>query len=80
MTLLAEIPPPWRPLWLALNGYPTVGAPGVRDPDAPCDAFEPVGAPFARAPGTGDCSTDGHYMCDECVRMSAEASAWRSEP
>jgi hypothetical protein len=33
-----------------------------RDPDAPCpsDAFEP-GAP------SGDCDTDGHYMCSECV-------------
>lgn len=40
----------------------TFGAPGVRDPNALCEAFEP-GEPGPR----GDCSTDGHYLCDECV-------------
>lgn len=37
-----------------------IGAPGLRDRDAPCFDFEP-GAP------AGDCETDGHYLCDECV-------------
>ena len=47
--------------WLAdeLNGRRVFGAPGVRDPDFVCDAFDPG------EPG-GDCSTDGHYLCDEC--------------
>ncbi len=36
-----------------------VGVRGVRDPDSPCDTFEP-GEP------AGDCQTDGHYMCHEC--------------
>jgi hypothetical protein len=37
------------------------GAPGVRDPEAPCEEFEP-GTP------DGSCGTDGHYMCHECER------------
>ena len=40
----------------------TVGIPGVRDADHPCEEFTP-GAP------TGDCSSDGHYMCAECVHL-----------
>jgi hypothetical protein len=35
------------------------GAPGVRDPEHPCDEFDP-GEP------DGHCGTDGHYMCTEC--------------
>jgi hypothetical protein len=35
------------------------GAPGVRDPEAPCEEFVP-GTP------DGNCGTDGHYMCHEC--------------
>lgn len=40
-------------------------ADGIRDPNAPCSAFArgtPAPAPM------GDCETDGHYICDECVR------------
>ncbi len=38
-------------------------APDPRDPDNPCDEFEPM------EPGhheTGTCETDGHYRCKEC--------------
>lgn len=35
------------------------GMSGIRDPSAPCEAFEP-GTP------RGECETDGHYLCDEC--------------
>lgn len=46
-----------------------------RDHDAPCPsrAFEP-GAP------DGDCDTDGHYMCAECVYANPVALAERYEP
>ena len=51
---------------------------GVRDPDAECDVFDPMpnidwlGIRIA-APGTGDCYTDGHYLCFGCRKMSASA-------
>lgn len=36
---------------------------GVRDPDYPCVEFR-LGDP------AGDCPTDGHYVCDECVHRA----------
>src|SRR5690606_4994163 len=57
----------WNWLIAELNGRAIVGMPGVRDLDDEgnlsrdnCDAFDPG------TPG-GTCSTDGHYMCDECT-------------
>lgn len=38
------------------------GAPGIRDPDAPCPSRE-----FTRGSPSGECRTDSHYMCRECV-------------
>jgi len=47
------------------------GAPGIRDPEAPCEAFAP-GEP------SGDCLTDGHYLCDECrERATCEGGCGR---
>lgn len=43
---------------------PKTGDRGVRDPEHPCSDFEP-GAPSER----GQCMTDGHYMCHECVHI-----------
>jgi len=45
-----------------------------RDVDYPCPSrdFEP-GEP------RGDCDTDGHYMCRECVHASRRAIAERDE-
>jgi hypothetical protein len=36
---------------------------GIRDPDAPCASFR-TGTP------EGDCETDGHYVCDDCVHRA----------
>ncbi len=36
-----------------------------RDPDADCDDFEPGAA-------SGQCWTDGHYMCSECRHRDPE--------
>jgi hypothetical protein len=44
-----------------------VGERWLRDPDAPCEAFEPG------TPGSGDCETDGHYLCEKCSEMSLSA-------
>lgn len=49
------------------------GTPGIRDVDAPCDAFGPGD------PGGGRCDTDGHYICAECVHMSAVAVEWKQD-
>lgn len=55
----------WRWLVEEVNGRRAFGMPGVRDPDAPCDAFAP-GKP------AGKCETDGHYMCDECSNRAPD--------
>lgn len=56
----------WNELVAAANGRTTFGQAGVRDPDNPCEAFDP-GEP------SGDCSPDGHYMCQECRLCDLEA-------
>jgi hypothetical protein len=67
--ILVGVPAPWFDIVAAVNGIRLFGAPGVRDPDYPCEAFDPVPGP-EYAPGDGDCDTDGHYMCLECSRVS----------
>lgn len=41
-----------------------LGSPGVRDPDSPCDRYAP-GKP------SGDCKSDGHYLCSDCEEKEA---------
>lgn len=68
------IPIAWRALVAEINGARVPdGTPGVRDADAPCEDFEPVGRAFEDAPGEGNCETDGHYLCRECVHISLAA-------
>lgn len=59
------IPTPWVALFHEINGgrIPD-GEPGIRDVDAPCEAFQ-LGEPRG-----GTCETDGHYICAECVEIS----------
>lgn len=73
-TTLARIPAPWRAIVAQINGltltaYGRVpdGLPGIRDVDAPCDVFEP-GKPQVG----GDCWTDGHYLCLECIHIDPD--------
>lgn len=54
----------WNRLYMLVNDKSTVGVDGVRDTDNPCDAFV-TGQP------QGNCSTDGHYMCNECVERAS---------
>jgi DNA-directed RNA polymerase subunit RPC12/RpoP len=70
----------WLPLLAELNGgrIPD-GTSGVRDVDAPCEAFKPHGAPWERAPGDGSCDTDGHYICAECVHISQREARRRQD-
>ena len=64
-------PPAWRGLMNEINGgrIPD-GERGIRDVDAPCESFVPTGAPYELSLGGGDCETDGHYICKECVHIS----------
>jgi hypothetical protein len=48
------------------------GTTGVRDVDAPCEAFRP-GTP------AGHCDTDGHYLCAECRVCRPHADDWPCE-
>ena len=55
----------WNWMYAELNGRSAVGQPRVRDPEYPCDVFEP-GQPRPN----NDCDGDGHYMCRECARLT----------
>jgi len=59
----------WNELHAFVNGRTRFGQVGVRDPDYPCELFDARGYD-----GTGDCHSDGHYMCTECSRLSPTAS------
>ena len=63
----------WAQLEALVNGRSLMGTPGVRDPDAACEAFDPAGEPFEEASGDGRCDTDGHYLCRECRLISTRA-------
>ena len=70
------LPPEWDALARAINNAPSrVGDAGVRDPEFPCAAFDPL-PDRAKPDGTGDCHGDGHYMCRECSRLSAASDNW----
>jgi len=58
----------WNALYAEVNGRPMVGTPGVRDIENPCEVFDGMGYD-----GGGDCHSDGHYLCDDCSRLSPDA-------
>ena len=43
-----------------------VGIPGNRDPDAECEIYMPIKKGSLKFL-SGDCETDGHYLCDKCI-------------
>ncbi len=66
---MSGLPIAWEMLRREVNGLPGfVGQPGVRDPDGLCEAFDGAGYD-----GTGNCDSDGHYLCVECSHLSPEA-------
>lgn len=73
-------PATWLELEARVNERTMFGQPGVRDPEAPCEVFDPVedidwlGLRVA-APGDGDCDSDGHYLCYGCAHLSARRRA-----
>jgi hypothetical protein len=58
----------WNELFHHVNGRTTLHQVGVRDPDNPCEDFDGAGYD-----GTGQCYSDGHYICTECSRLSPTA-------
>lgn len=63
------LPLAWEELRRFVNGYPGhEGVPGVRSAEYPCEVFDGRGYD-----GTGDCMSDGHYLCTECSQLSSEA-------
>lgn len=58
----------WGVLVRFVNASDGVGAAGVRDPEFPCILFNAEG--YA---GTGDCMSDGHYLCVDCSLLSPDA-------
>lgn len=64
---------------------PDCGVRGKRCSDYPCEGYNPV--PDAtylglqiKSPGDGDCDSDGHYLCNDCTRLSNRAIEWRQNP
>jgi hypothetical protein len=50
------------------------GVPGVRSVNFPCEHFDGL-----TPDGSGDCHSDGHYLCHECSRMSRKSDRWPDE-
>lgn len=44
-----------------------LGVPHNRDPEHPCDAYEPRPRELG---DWGSCQTDGHYLCNECAHRA----------
>lgn len=63
------LPLAWEELRRFVNGEPGYeGTPGVRSVEYPCEVFDGRGYD-----GTGECMSDGHYLCVECSELSPEA-------
>ncbi len=56
------VPPAWRELVAFVNGRPTWES--TRGHGEECEGWT------YGAGGNGDCDTDGHYRCNECVNVS----------
>jgi hypothetical protein len=68
--LLGEAAPELRVAAEEALGVPRVGRfgdPGIRDPESPCDDFDP-----GETVAFPQCYGDGHYMCKECRHLVPE--------
>lgn len=68
--------PFWK--WLMLFAYrrwasamprKPVGIPYNRDPDCPCDCYEPRPKKLGDFGDWGKCNSDGHYLCSGCAHF-----------
>lgn len=60
----------WNLLYQYVNSISVVGSPGLRDPEYPCEFFKPDGDITVEV--LHECFGDGHYMCKECLNLTAE--------
>lgn len=72
-----NLPTAWHALSESVNGRVSFGMRGVRDPDAPCGAFDPVDdidmlGTRVTTPGGGLCASDGHYLCMGCKNLDVD--------
>lgn len=67
-SIISTWPVGFRKLYLEVNCIAYVGRVGERDPENPCGEFDDAGYD-----GTGDCMSDGHYVCTDCSKLSPEA-------
>jgi hypothetical protein len=80
MAPLRDLPLDWQVLVASVNGRVLFGMAGVRDPESPCEEFDPVddidwlGLQLTAA-GDGDCQSDGHYLCLGCTHLDFERSS-----
>jgi len=51
----------------AATALDEIGAPGLRDRKNPCFEFLP-------GKSCGDCETDGHYLCGECLHRNPDGA------
>jgi hypothetical protein len=58
----------WGNLVDAVNGRVSFGAVGVRDPEYPCSEYTATSYD-----GSGQCLSDGHYECKNCLHLSPDA-------
>lgn len=58
----------WGELIANVNGRTFLGQAGVRDPEHICEDFDRKGYD-----GSGQCWSDGHYLCVHCSELSPEA-------
>lgn len=58
----------WDELVANVNGRTVLEQAGVRDPENVCEDFDRRGYD-----GSGDCPSDGHYLCTMCSKLSPEA-------
>lgn len=52
------------------NNKIPVGLPYMRDPDHPCEFYEPVKQKIEGF--SAECYSDGHYLCKECKHYKPE--------
>lgn len=64
----------WRRIPVGRYQEP-VGLPGRRDPAHLCQWYDPRRG--SKDAAIGRCSTDGHYLCEHCLHISADALADR---
>lgn len=57
----------WKLTRITMGNHTIVGIPYQRDPENPCDVYEPF--KYRGKLIFHDCESDGHYLCRKCVHL-----------